>query len=129
MSLFCIHCKKGPFEASISYCPKCGEPIPGGSPLSGKYKLIKTLGKGGFGKVYLAEDIRVFNRKCAIKRTYLADAEINQEFAEREAKTLVNLNNAGIPGIPDIYDTFVQDHFFFVVMRFIEGQHLKTWKT
>ncbi|MCJ7625234.1 MAG: AarF/UbiB family protein, partial [Anaerolineaceae bacterium] len=47
----------------------------------------------------------------------------------REAKTLVNLNNAGIPGIPDIYDTFVQDHFFFVVMRFIEGKNLKTWKT
>lgn len=120
----CRNCNQSITANNASFCPTCGEPIPGDNLLLGKYRLIRTLGKGGFGQVYLSEDTQIYDRKCAIKRTNMKEKGFSQEFVEKEAKVLVGLNNAGIPGVPDIYDAFIQDDSFYVVMRFIEGQDL-----
>ena len=103
----CRNCNRNITENNTPFCPACGEPIPGADLLLGKYRLIRTLGKGGFGQVYLAEDTQIYDRICAVKRTNLKEKGFSQEFVEKEAKMLVGLNNAGIPGVPDIYDAFI----------------------
>ncbi|NJL78474.1 MAG: serine/threonine protein kinase, partial [Richelia sp. SM2_1_7] len=42
-------------------------PISADTVLQNRYKIIKILGQGGFGRTYLAEDQRRFNELCAIK--------------------------------------------------------------
>ena len=43
-----------------------------GETLQGKYRIIKTLGQGGFGITYLAEQI-ILNKKFAIKEFFMRD--------------------------------------------------------
>ena len=38
-----------------------------GEILSDRYRILKKLGEGGFGKTYLSEDINRFNELCVLK--------------------------------------------------------------
>ncbi|MEO0968773.1 MAG: hypothetical protein AAFX80_10635 [Cyanobacteria bacterium J06639_18] len=42
-------------------------PIPVGTLLQNRYRIVKILGQGGFGRTYLAQDQRRFEEFCAIK--------------------------------------------------------------
>lgn len=86
------------------------------------YRIIKKLGAGGMGEVYLAEDTRL-NRKVAIK--FLLPESISDEQAKkrliREAKAAANLDH---PNICSIYEVREQDQYNFIVMQYIEGESL-----
>lgn len=47
------------------FCPNCGVPL---VILRNRYRSVKSLGGGGFGKTYLAEDVDKLNEKGVIKR-------------------------------------------------------------
>ncbi|MEM7346049.1 MAG: serine/threonine-protein kinase, partial [Chloroflexota bacterium] len=100
-----------------------------GQTLQERYHLQQILGHGGFGRVYLAEDIRL-KRRCVVKqmrtknRTGPALEAYRANF-KREADLLVELNHPGHPNIPEIYDTFFDETGNYLVMKYIEGRNLR----
>ncbi len=90
----------------------------------GKYKIIKEIGRGGMGAVFLAErSDGEFSQQVAIKivRQTLIDKEIARRF-KKERQILANLNH---PNIAKLVDGGVSEMGEpFLVMEFIEGAPL-----
>jgi len=125
--LTCSACASGPYNDQMAYCLACGQPLAGGGLLNGKYRLLRILGEGALSQVYLAENEAVHKRLCAIKRIGPPKREVDIKAAGREGEMLAQLNNAGISGVPDIYETFAYNLSFFVVMEFVQGRDLLSW--
>src|SRR5262245_44214487 len=85
----------------------------------GKYKILSTLGSGGFGTVYLAEDTWI-DKKVALKVPH----KQNLDFGEllREPRLLATLNH---PNIVAILTAEKQENVFFIVMEFVPGETLE----
>ena len=96
-------------------------PILSGKRL-GPYELLSSIGAGGMGEVYRAQDTRL-NRIVAIKvlPPHLADSSEMKERFEREARTIASLNH---PHICTLYDIGHQDGTDFLVMEYLEGETL-----
>ncbi|MBB6520313.1 serine/threonine-protein kinase [Pseudoteredinibacter isoporae] len=86
------------------------------------YKILSTLGRGGMGIVYLAEDGRL-KRQVAIKCLYKQQqSEALVERLRREAKVLAKLNH---PNVVHIYDVVDDEQGFALVMEYVKGRSLK----
>ena len=86
------------------------------------YKLLRKLGSGGMGEVYLAEDTRL-NRKVALK-ILSADLSSDRKHLSRflqEARLAANLNH---PNICVIYQVNDSEETPFIAMEYIEGETL-----
>jgi serine/threonine-protein kinase len=86
------------------------------------YRIIKKLGAGGMGEVYLALDTKL-DRKVAIK-IIRADSLTDEHLTKRllrEAQSAAKLDH---PNICSIYDVNEADSFTFIVMQYIEGETL-----
>lgn len=88
----------------------------------GGCKLIRKIGAGGMGDVYLAEQIRVGNRSVAVKVVSPDDLTFHPEAAtdiarrfEREAAILGNLSH---PNILPVHDSGIQDGMLYLVMEY-----------
>ena len=95
--------------------------------LKQRYRILGTVGKGGFGAVYRAEDVQLGNRLLAVKE--MSQSSLNpQEVAEaaenfkREAHILAALKH---PNLPSIYEQFSEAGRWYLVMDFIEGETLE----
>jgi serine/threonine protein kinase/tetratricopeptide (TPR) repeat protein len=88
----------------------------------GKYRLLESLGSGGMGEVYLAEDTRL-GRRVALKVLPPETAEHPEKIQrfEREAQTIASLNH---PGIVTLHSIEEADGRRFLTMEHIEGQTL-----
>ncbi len=89
----------------------------------GHYQIIKPIGEGGMGKVYLAKDLKL-NRHVAIKflpEAFTADPERVRRF-EQEAQAASQLNH---PNIVTVHDFGRNDGRHFIVTELIEGQTLR----
>jgi len=75
----------------------------------GPYEILASIGVGGMGEVYLAQDARL-NRQVAIK---VSSAGFSERF-EREAKAIAALNH---PNICQIYDVGPN----YLVMEYVRG--------
>ncbi|MCA8985744.1 MAG: protein kinase [Planctomycetaceae bacterium] len=100
--------------------------LPGGSELPrtiGRYKVLKLLGAGAMGKVYLALDEEL-QRRVAIK-VPKQDIAANSDEAERfrrEARAAATLNHPNICAVHDIGET---DGHRYITMAYIEGRSLQ----
>src|SRR5919106_2670936 len=85
----------------------------------GKYRILSTLGSGGFGTVYLAEDTWI-DKKVAIKVPH----KQNLDFTEllKEPRLLASLSH---PNIVTILTAEKQDGIFFIVMEYVPGETLE----
>ena len=88
----------------------------------GGCKLIRKIGSGGMGDVYLGEQIRVGNRSVAVKVVNPEDMTFHPEAAgdiarrfEREAAILGNLSH---PNILPVHDSGIQDGMLYLVMEY-----------
>jgi tetratricopeptide (TPR) repeat protein len=97
----------------------------GGAPQSrsGRYVIRGTLGRGGMGVVYKADDT-VLDRTVAFKVLPDALRENPQALKNflREAKSAAQLNH---PNIVMVYDAGEQDGVFYIAMEYVDGHTLK----
>ena len=124
--LCCINpqCQKPLNADDAKVCQNCGSPL---GILRGRYKALKPLGQGGFGRTYLAQDEDRLNTYCVIKQfAPQVQSEKSREKAEQlftqEAVRLDELERH--PQIPNLLAYFKQDGYFYLVQQFIEGQSL-----
>lgn len=98
-----------------------GEDVPADRPTVGPYRLLKRLGAGGMGVVYLAERQEEFQQKVALKLIMrgLENQEIIDRF-EHERQILANLQHPNIGQLLDGGKT--DDDLPYFVMEYVEGQ-------
>lgn len=104
--------------------------LPKGAVLQSRYEIIKVLGVGGMGAVYLTRDLRFsgVTRIVAIKEmiSTTPDPHVRRlavQSFEREANLLVQLSH---PGIPKVSDFFTESVRSYLVMEFVDGKDLET---
>jgi serine/threonine protein kinase len=95
----------------------------------GTYRVVRPLGKGGMGAVWLVAQTKAFDRLAVLKEVidYFdpTDGEERRKALQRfeeEARTLGALKH---PGIPDLYAYFSEAGHNYLVMEYIEGQDLR----
>jgi len=91
----------------------------------GRYKIIRMLGAGAMGQVYLAEDLEL-GRKAALKflsPQYSAIPDFKARF-KREARSAATLNH---PNIITIYEVGEQQNRAWIAMEYVDGESLQDW--
>ncbi|MDZ8052933.1 MAG: protein kinase domain-containing protein [Aulosira sp. ZfuVER01] len=97
--------------------------------LNNRYQVIQTLGGGGFGETFLAEDTQMpSKRRCVIKQLKPIHNnpqiyQLVQERFQREAAILEDLGGS-TDQIPSLYAYFQSEGQFYVVQEWVEGQTL-----
>lgn len=96
--------------------------------LRGRYRIVTTVGQGGMGSIYRAEDIRLTGRYCALKEVQIdinSSAEQQKQARDqffREASVLARLDH---PNLPKVSDYFSEENRDFLVMDFVPGTDLR----
>ena len=96
----------------------------GGELVAGRYRLVRKIGAGGMGSVWLSHDLSL-DATCAIKlidESKSADQEIRTRFA-REAKASAQLRSAHVVDVFD-YGEWAGTHF--IAMEYLDGEDLST---
>jgi serine/threonine-protein kinase len=99
-----------------------------GTVLRDRYQLKDVVGHGGMGNVYMAEDLRLPGRLCAIKEVQPeANASLQARRQEhnqflREASLLAQLDH---PNLPKVSDFFAEGGRDYLVMDYVPGKNLK----
>jgi serine/threonine protein kinase/cyclophilin family peptidyl-prolyl cis-trans isomerase len=106
---------------------------PAGTPTSagkvpeqfGRYKIVKPLGEGGMGSVYLARDTQL-DRLVALKVPHIQASDGRKVLDRflREARSAATLRH---PNLCPVYDVGEQDGTPYLTMAFIEGRPLAAY--
>jgi serine/threonine protein kinase len=103
-------------------------PLKNGEVLRGRYQVRERIGQGGMGSIYLAEDLRLSGRLCALKEVLydrnLPDKILQQAREQffREATVLARLDH---PNLPKVSDFFSSGHRDYLVMDYVPGDDLR----
>jgi serine/threonine protein kinase len=106
---------------------RCSEALLTTSPaadlIAARYRILRKLGEGGMGQVYLAHD-ETLKRKVALKAVHDAQRLDGPAMARfrREARLLSKLDH---PNICQIHDYLVADEGNYLVLELIEGRDLQ----
>ena len=98
-------------------------PQPAAPERLGRYRIVRLLGEGGMGRVYLAEDEEL-DRKVAVKvpRADRFRSQADRDKFLAEARTTARLKH---PGIVQVFDVGQEDDGVpFIVAEYIKGQDL-----
>jgi len=89
----------------------------------GRYAVVRLLGSGGMGVVYLARD-QLLDRLVAVKLPRLADGYSAEQIDRfyREARVVARLSNPHLCAIHDVGD---QDSVPYLAMQYVEGETLE----
>jgi Protein kinase domain len=88
--------------------------------LKDRYSVVRLLGRGGMGEVFLAED-KLLLRQVAVKKVVYNDNEFLLKSAEKEAMVLARLQHQCLP---KVLDYFNEDNAQYIVMEYIGGKDL-----
>jgi serine/threonine-protein kinase len=99
-----------------------------GTVLQGRYRIVRTLGVGGMGAVYLAQDVRLANKLVAVKEMIpdptaspAEQAQAQRQF-QQEASMLASLNHLNVPRVSD---HFSEGGKHYLVMDYVDGETLE----
>lgn len=93
-----------------------------GQILNNRYRIVKTIGQGGFGTVYQSWDM-VLNGICVVKENQNFSLESRKQFLS-EAQILFRLRHTGLPVVHEFFE--IEGQGLYLVMDFIGGQNLET---
>jgi len=101
------------------------EPFGSGNLLGNRYRIVRQLGKGGFGVVYLAHDEQLHQKPVVIK--VLTEGDTEDDWLEarfrKEAEALSRIDHPGVVGVLD--QGTAPDGKLFIVMQFVDGVTLR----
>jgi serine/threonine-protein kinase len=103
-------------------------PLKAGEVLRGRYKVRRIIGQGGMGSIYLADDLRLEGRLCALKEVEhdrSLPLELLREAREqflREATVLARLDHPNLPKVSDFFSVGSRD---YLVMDYVPGKDLR----
>lgn len=104
-------------------------PLKAGEVLRGRYRINRIIGQGGMGSIYLADDLRLEGRLCALKEVE-HDRTLSPELIKqareqflREATVLARLDQPNLPKVSDFFSMGGRD---YLVMDFVPGKDLRT---
>lgn len=109
----------------LNFCQNCGTPLV--TLLRNRFKVMEPIGRGGFGKTYLAEDTDKLNEHCIVKQLVHQGegtwaTQKAAELFKQEAQQLQQLGEH--PQIPTLLAYFEEGKFLYLVQQFIQGQNL-----
>jgi serine/threonine protein kinase len=119
------------YELDQRFCPKDGSTLKSqnaagdlvGTIIADRYHVLRKLGEGGMGTVYLAEHVKM-GRKSAVKVMnpgMVHDADAISRF-NREAANASKINHANVAAVYDFGET--SDGVIYLAMEFVEGPPL-----
>jgi serine/threonine-protein kinase len=99
-----------------------------GTLLNNTYTVIKLLGKGGMGTVYLVEEMGRPQNRYAIKELIanLNDPEQEQIALQTFQTEIAFLGQLNHPQLPRFYGTFTHWNRNYLIMEFVEGESLES---
>ena len=101
----------------------------GTRPTLGRYEIVKQLGKGAMGVVYLGNDPRI-NRTTAIKTFRFSDDFEPEEVQKLKEKFFREAESAGTlshPNIVTIFDAGDEQDLAYIAMEYLEGENLEKY--
>ena len=129
-----ILCPNGHDNPDLNrFCQACGSQIAVGHEITAglllgdRYRITKQIGRGGFGRTYLCEDINRFNEPCVLKEfapqvqgtAFLTKA---QELFEREAGVMYRLQHPQIPMFREMFRVHrISSGQLFLVQDYVDG--------
>lgn len=105
------------------------KPLKKGEILRERYRILRIIGRGGMGSIYLADDLRLEGRQCALKEVgydrSMPPQSLNQTRGQflREATVLARLDHPNLPKVSDFFSETDRD---YLVMDFVPGKDLRT---
>jgi WD40 repeat protein len=123
---YCLNpdCQNPQNLARTKSCQTCGTRL----LLAERYRAIKLIGAGGFGRTFIAEDeYKPSKPRCVVKQFYpssqgTSNPDKAAELFQQEAVRLDELGKH--PQIPELFAHFEQDNRLYIVQEFIDGQNL-----
>jgi serine/threonine-protein kinase len=104
-------------------------PLKSGEILRERYRIREIIGQGGMGCIYLADDLRLEGRQCALKEVEHEKnlpsnlvKEARDQFL-REATVLARLDHPNLPKVSDYFSINLND---YLVMDYVPGKDLRT---
>lgn len=123
---YCLNprCPKPENPDDLKFCLSCGSKL----HLKERYRAVKPIGQGGFGRTFLAVDEdKPSKPRCVIKQFYPQAQGTNtvQKAVELFNQEAVQLDELGKhPQIPELLAYFTQDDRQYLVQEFIDGFNL-----
>jgi serine/threonine protein kinase len=120
-----LNCQSPQNKPDIKFCVSCGSKV----LLAERYRAIKQIGQGGFGRTFLAVDEYKPSKPYCVIKQLLPQAQGTDtvkkaaELFELEAARLDELGR-NHPQIPELLAYFTQDSQQYLVQEFIDGQNL-----
>lgn len=121
------------FPDEVANCPLDGTQtrvsLPGPQVIAERYLLVRRLGRGAMGQVYLAKDNKFSTRQVAVKtvrQDILSSDDLEEGEAiarfEREAQAAASIQHPNTVSVTDFGET--ADGVFYLVMEYVEGETL-----
>jgi len=104
-------------------------PLKAGEVLRSRYQVRRIIGQGGMGSIYLADDLRLEGRQCALKEVDHESSALPELIKEardqffREATVLARLDHPNLPKVSDFFSIKNRD---YLVMDYVPGKDLRT---